>query len=59
MERLVEDKKMPREWRGSRLKPVIAAVHESLHGTFRTCQPDRPMSALRGKPEVGIDEVIE
>jgi hypothetical protein len=24
------------------------------NGTNRTCQPTRPMSALRGKPEVGV-----
>jgi len=27
---------------GDRIKQVIAAVHESLHGTFRTC-PTSPM----------------
>ena len=31
---------------------LFAAVHESLVGTFETCQPARKLSALRGRPEV-------
>jgi hypothetical protein len=26
-------------------------------GTFRECQPGRWMSALRGKPEVGVGQI--
>ncbi len=36
---------------------LFAAVHESLHGTERTCQPYRRMSALRGKAEVGVGQL--
>jgi hypothetical protein len=35
----------------------FAAVHESGSGTERTSQPDRRMSALRGKAEVGAGQL--
>src|SRR6266850_1177858 len=37
---------------GDRIKQVIAAVHESLHGTFETCRPALNTSVYRIEPEV-------
>ena len=36
-----------------RLKPVIAAVHESLVGTFLTSRDVRLESAMRAKADIG------
>jgi hypothetical protein len=35
-----------------RLEMLFAAVHESLVGTFETCQLAQKLSAYRGSPEV-------
>src|SRR6266849_8073400 len=36
---------------GDRIEMPFAAAHESVHGTKRTSQPDRRMSAFRDKAE--------
>jgi hypothetical protein len=41
----------PRRY-GDRIKPVIAAVHESESGTFETCRRALGMSGVGGRPEV-------
>jgi hypothetical protein len=33
-------------------RTLIAAVHESVCGTFETCRRDQKTSAYRGRPEV-------
>jgi ABC-type uncharacterized transport system substrate-binding protein len=38
--------------RGDRIEMPFAAAHESVVGTFETCQPARKLSAYRGRPEV-------
>jgi hypothetical protein len=38
------------------MMPSIAAMHESLHGTFRTCHDFRVESAFGSKAEVGVFE---
>jgi hypothetical protein len=35
----------------------FAAAHESVSGTFRTCQSARRMSALKGTPKVGVGQL--
>ena len=39
------------------VKKALANSEPSTHGTFRTFQPARRMSALRGKPEVGVGQL--
>jgi hypothetical protein len=36
------------------MKPLIAAVHESVPGTIRTWRDVRVESAFEGKAEVGL-----